>query len=452
MRLAVVGDCLLDIDLVGSVNRLCPDAPAPVLDLDDERVRAGGAGLAARLAAADGVPVTLVSSVAGDQDGQRLREQLAGIPAVLGPSRRSTPAKTRLLAGGRSIARIDRGGKGKPPAATDDMLDAVRDADAVLVSDYGHGLTGDDRLRGLLAALAGRIPVVWDPHPRGADPVAGVAVATPNLAEATGSSTVDGQVLEAAGRAAALLRTRWQARAVAVTLGARGALVRDNGVSHVVPARQVTSTDPCGAGDRFAAVLATRLMAGDRLIEATRTAVEESGRFLAAGGVASIGREPRPDDELAVGLTAARRLAASVRARGGTVVATGGCFDLLHAGHARTLRAARELGDCLIVCVNSDDSVHRLKGDGRPINGQDDRAELLRTLGCVDAVVIFNEDGPERVLAELRPDLWVKGGDYSPAALPEADLVGSWGGEIVVTPYHDGRSTTHLAGALLAIS
>jgi len=134
----------------------------------------------------------------------------------------------------------------------------------------------------------------------------------------------------------------------------------------------------------------------------------------------------------------------AVRARGGTVVATGGCFDLLHAGHVRTLRAARSLGDCLVVCLNSDVSVRRLKGPDRPVTKEQDRVEVLRALGCVDDVVVFEDDTPERVLAALRPDVWVKGGDYTVDSLPEADLVKGWGGRTVVVPYHRGRSTTEM--------
>jgi D-beta-D-heptose 7-phosphate kinase/D-beta-D-heptose 1-phosphate adenosyltransferase len=132
------------------------------------------------------------------------------------------------------------------------------------------------------------------------------------------------------------------------------------------------------------------------------------------------------------------------RAAGGTVVATGGCFDLLHAGHVATLAAARRLGDCLVVCLNSDDSVRRLKGDGRPLVPERDRARVLEALGAVDAVTVFDEDTPLAVLAEIRPDVWVKGGDYSAAALPETELLAGWGGEVVVVPYLAGRSTTRL--------
>ncbi|PAZ11497.1 D-glycero-beta-D-manno-heptose 1-phosphate adenylyltransferase, partial [Streptomyces sp. SA15] len=137
-------------------------------------------------------------------------------------------------------------------------------------------------------------------------------------------------------------------------------------------------------------------------------------------------------------------LAARVRAAHGTVVAAGGCFDLLHAGHVGLLQAARRLGDCLVVCVNSDTSVRRRKGEGRPVNPLTDRVRVLRALSCVDAVAVFDEDTPERLLTELRPHIWVKGGDYAGADLPEATLLEQWGGQAVLLPYLDGRSSTAL--------
>ncbi|NEC75515.1 D-glycero-beta-D-manno-heptose 1-phosphate adenylyltransferase, partial [Streptomyces rochei] len=137
-------------------------------------------------------------------------------------------------------------------------------------------------------------------------------------------------------------------------------------------------------------------------------------------------------------------LAARIRAQHGTVVAAGGCFDLLHAGHVGLLQAARRLGDCLVVCVNSDASVQRRKGEGRPVNPLADRVRVLRALACVDAVAVFDEDTPERLLGDLRPDVWVKGGDYAGADLPEAALLEEWGGQAVLLPYLDGRSSTAL--------
>jgi len=138
------------------------------------------------------------------------------------------------------------------------------------------------------------------------------------------------------------------------------------------------------------------------------------------------------------------RIARNVRAAGGTVVATGGCFDLLHAGHVSTLAGARRLGDCLIVCLNSDASVRRLKGPGRPLVKQDDRAAVLTALACVDAAVVFDEDTPEEILRALRPHVWVKGGDYEGVRLPEADVLTEWGGRALVLPHLDGHSTTRL--------
>jgi len=467
VNLVVVGDSLLDVDVSGLVSRLCPDAPAPVLDQRDQCARAGGAALAAWLAADGGSDVTLVTALGDDREADLLRERLAHVHTVAGPAGAPTPVKTRLRAEGHTLARVDRCPPGRP-VVTDDMLAAVESADAVLVSDYGRGLTRDWRLRGALARLTGRVPVVWDPHPNGALPVGAVTVATPNLAEARQlSGGLPGGGIAAAEAAAGVLRARWRAGAVAVTLGAGGALLDDGRNRRLVPAPPITAGDPCGAGDRFAATVAVLLMQGERLTTAVERAVLEAAWFLAAGGVSAVGRpvtspemscelppevEPEPAPEPQPALRAALARAEAVRAGGGVVVATGGCFDLLHAGHTRTLQAARDLGDCLVVCLNSDESVARLKGADRPINGQDDRAEVLRALGCVDEVVIFEEDGPEPVLGRLRPDVWVKGGDYAPDELPEADLVRGWGGRVVVVPYHEGRSSTRLVRALSEVS
>ncbi|MEU7526338.1 D-glycero-beta-D-manno-heptose 1-phosphate adenylyltransferase [Saccharothrix sp. NPDC042600] len=422
MKLVVVGDSLLDVDVEGTADRLCPDAPAPVLDVREERVRPGGAGLAASLARRDGVDVTLVTAVADDADGWRLRDALADVPTVFGHSPAATSVKTRLRCAGHSIARMDRGGGRGRPTATDDMLDAVRAADMVLVSDYGRGLAFDGRLR---EALAGR-PVVWDPHPRGPEPTPGAWLVTPNHSEASRFSGCDDPE-----EAADALRRRWGAKAVVVTLGADGALLHFGGTPVAVPAPPVAVLDPCGAGDRFAVTAAARLMRGDATDDAVAAAVASAADFLAAGGASGFH-------------TVRRSSVDATRARGGVVVATGGCFDLLHAGHVRTLEAARALGDCLVVSLNSDESVRRLKGPDRPVTRQHDRAEILRALECVDDVVIFDEDTPERVLDRLRPDIWVKGGDYRAESLPEAALVRSWGGRTVVVPYHQGRSTTRL--------
>ncbi|NMO88185.1 adenylyltransferase/cytidyltransferase family protein [Actinomycetospora sp. TBRC 11914] len=436
-----------------------------------------------------------------------------------------------MLAGDRPLLRLDRGGLDAGPwddAALAAARDALADAAGVLVADYGRGVTADPGVRDLLTDTARRVPVVWDPHPRGTDPVPGVALATPNLAEARAASgEPDGDWLPTASRAAAALRTGWRAESVAVTAGARGAVLQGAGGLAVVPARAATGGDPCGAGDRFAGAAALALAAGRTADEAVSDAVSAAGSFVGGGGAGAVRRDadgwhapgllPRegtPRSTRAAGssprASAGPELASAdssdghrrstrsavgahhqaggteadssdghprstrsavgalrpnrperdgdhalavveaARARGARVVATGGCFDLLHAGHARTLGAARELAGpdgVLVVCLNSDASVRRLKGPARPIVGQADRAELLTALACVDAVAVFDEDGPQTVLGHLRPDVWVKGGDYVPDDLPEAGLVRSWGGDVVAVPYHAGRSSTRLAAA-----
>ncbi|MGR6318355.1 D-glycero-beta-D-manno-heptose 1-phosphate adenylyltransferase [Micromonospora soli] len=449
--LVVVGDSLLDRDVTGAVGRICPDAPVPVFDERSATDRPGGAGLAALLAAAQDSEVALVTALADDAGGARLAELLAAAGVEVYPMHLPGPTaeKIRLRAGGQTLLRLDRGGDPQPPR---EPSEAVRElltrARAILVSDYGRGLLRQPTLRAALAEATA--PLVWDPHPRGPAAVPGARLTTPNVAELrqlTGDAGA-GSALSTATRAGHELRRRWRAGAVAVTMGAEGAVLCHSGSAPLVvppPSSLDRVEDTCGAGDRFAATATLALGDGAPVAEAVGAAVAAASAYVAAGGAAGLHREaaePRPT--LAAARTA-EELVAKVRADGGTVVATGGCFDILHAGHVATLQAARRLGDCLVVCLNSDRSVRGLKGPERPVNPQADRARLLAALDCVDAVVVFDEPTPHQVLARLRPAVWVKGGDYArdgAAELPEADLVQRWGGKVVTVPYLAGRSTT----------
>jgi rfaE bifunctional protein nucleotidyltransferase chain/domain/rfaE bifunctional protein kinase chain/domain len=458
-RLVVIGDALLDRDLDGRAERLAPDAPVPVVDALEPHDRAGGAGLAATIAAAAGHDVTLVCALGRDDAGARVRALLeaAGVAVCDLGLRGTTPEKVRVRAGGRALVRLDAGGEHRecgpltPAAHT-----ALADADAVLVSDYGRGVAAEPTVRAALAARTSA-PIVWDPHPRGPAPVPGCALVTPNAAEAeraapdagaADAERVAGDALPVPSTGLALdeararlLRERWGAVHVCVTLGSRGALlVGAAGPALAVAAPHVGASDPCGAGDCFAATAAGQLATGAPVPDAVRAAVASASAFVSAGGASGWSAERAAPASEPDG----RALATRVRAQGGTVVATGGCFDLLHAGHVRTLEAARRLGDCLVVCLNSDASVRRLKGPDRPLVGQDDRAAVLAALRCVDAVVVFEEDDPRAVLRELRPHVWAKGGDYAVADLPEAETLAEWGGRAVVVPYVAGHSTTRL--------
>ncbi|SHM79591.1 D-glycero-beta-D-manno-heptose 1-phosphate adenylyltransferase [Actinacidiphila paucisporea] len=452
----VVGDALLDHDLTGRAERLAPDAPVPVVSGLHRGTRPGGAALAAWFAAADGREVTLVTALGDDPASRSLRDLLAPRMRLIElPLDGWLSRKTRVLAGGHPLLRLDEG-DGRAAGSTPEALRAVAAAPALLVSDYGRGTP--DTLREALAEAALARPMVWDPHPRGGAPVPSVRLVTPSASEARALAPAppprqgDHHTLRTAARDARALVRHWDARSVAVTLGERGALLSHGAEAMLVPAPTRAAGDPCGAGDRFAAAAAGLLADGELAESAVQGAVRAATEYVAAGGAGALtfagtaegGRETAGRDGGSAPQAAAA-LAADVRAAGGTVVAAGGCFDLLHAGHVALLQAARSAGDCLIVCVNSDASVRRRKGDTRPLVPAADRVRVLQALECVDAVAVFEEDTPERLLAALRPHIWAKGADYARSDLPESALLETWGGQVLLLPYLDGRSTTALA-------
>ncbi|HET9871167.1 MAG TPA: D-glycero-beta-D-manno-heptose 1-phosphate adenylyltransferase [Propionibacteriaceae bacterium] len=476
--LVVVGDSLLDVDLVGTADRLSPEAPVPVVDVAQRLNRPGGAALAALMAARSGSEVVLITALAGDEAARLLLTLLPGVEVVPIPLQGRTVCKTRVRASGQPMLRLDCGnGRAANLPLPDRAVQLLAEAGAILVSDYGRGVTAIDSLRAELAQQTRRIPVVWDPHPLGTTPVAGIALATPNAAEDAAQARADAGIAvhstagvqhSASDPSSAEMRCRrWHAAAVAVTAGEQGALLsqRSTGAPTRVPVPEhVAWTSPqppdtCGAGDRFASAAAVALRNGATVLDAVRSGVEEATRYVFDGAAATLssGGDPHAlvvgEDRPAVteaATTAAdlQALAQQVRRRGGRVVATGGCFDLLHRGHLALLEHARALGDALVVCLNSDASVRRAKGADRPVMSQQDRARLLNALAVVDAVIIFDEDTPVRLLAELRPDIWVKGSDYAGRELPEESVVQRYGGQIVLVPTVPGYSTSHLVSTV----
>jgi D-beta-D-heptose 7-phosphate kinase / D-beta-D-heptose 1-phosphate adenosyltransferase len=472
--LVVMGDALLDVDLHGTVDRVAPDAPVPVVDCQRERHRAGGAGLAAVLAAGlraelGGSDVVLITALGQDRLGAELRDLLGRHVEVIPlPLDGGTPCKIRVHASGQPVVRLDAGdGRARPGPPGPQAERALRQAGAVLVADYGRGVAAHPALTAMLSRLAATRPVVWDPHPAGRPPVPGCRLVTPSRSEARGFAAPlldgagsDGPALAGVGRDAAALSRAWGS-AVAVTLGEGGALLyTGEAVPFLAPAEAIEGPrDSCGAGDCFAAAAAQVLRSGGLLTEAVTEAVRQATSFVRQGGASAAPGASIPRDEVqvhpvpsvpvtdAVQDADAWRMVAEVRARGGRIAATGGCFDLLHAGHVGLLREARRLGDCLVVCLNSDASVRALKGPRRPLVTAEDRARILTALECVDAVVIFDELTPAAVLERLRPDVWVKGGDYAPDDLTEAPVVRRHGGEVVLLPYLVRRSTTALVAA-----
>jgi len=444
-RLVVVGDVLLDRDVTGTADRLSPEAPAPVLAGARSTDRPGGAGLAAVLAARNhGWQITLVCGIGQDEPGAKVRALLdeAGVEVIDLAASGTTLIKTRVRAADRTLLRFDTSADTLPLGPLPDLARTrLAEAAAVLVCDYGRGVTSHGELRHALTDAAADRPLVWDPHPKGTAPVPGTALAVPNTDEAIHFSG-HRRPRDLAGdtaRAVHLL-ARWPVKQVAVTRGADGAVLVAYADGHplAVPTRPAAG-DTCGAGDQLAVTAAVTLAAGRLPSHALAAAVEAATGYVEAGGPASL---TAPPDRRTPEGAAPLELAARVRARGGKIVGAGGCFDLLHAGHLSLLEQARRLGDALIVCINSDASVRRLKGEDRPVVSERERAQLLAALDCVDGVIVFDEDTPHRVLAELRPDIWVKGGDYAGRRIAEAALVETWGGEVVTVPFLDGHSTT----------
>jgi rfaE bifunctional protein nucleotidyltransferase chain/domain len=459
----VVGDALLDVDVSGGADRLCPDAPVPVVAVEGEVMRPGGAALAAVQAArylrdaggrAGGRRARLVTALGGPA-GAIVADLVtaAGVELVDLGRPVPTPVKRRVLVDGRSLLRLDHDDLSAEPVRPARAAEALADAASVLVADYGRGVTASAAVLRAVAERTAHCPVAWDPHPRGPDPVRGAALVAPNDGEARSAAAVGGRArpgLPGAVEAAGLLVAAWDADAVAVTMGRLGAVVVDrSGTPRFVPAPEVAGpADTSGAGDAFAARVATALAEGALTSEAVEAGVEAAAAFVAGGCLATW--QPGSDPPTtagppgAIGWPGSSGPPSPGQAAGQGVIATSGCFDILHAGHVAFLDAARRLGDRLVVLLNSDASVRRLKGPGRPLQPAADRAAVLRSLASVDEVIVFDEDNPAAALRRLRPATFAKGGDYTLDQLPEAATVAGWGGVTVTLPYLDGRSTTRL--------
>lgn len=420
MKVTVIGDALLDRNWTGRPTALCPDSAAPVVTLHEAHARAGGAALTAAAATALGADVVLVTAIGRDAAGDDLRAGLAeaGLTVVDLGTDGPTPEKIRVRSAGATVVRLDRGcdrvvrsGPWSEAAAR-----AICDADAVLLSDYGRGLVHRSELT---TALGPRdVPVVWDPHRSSRLPNPHVTLATPSESEADElAARLDGNMGIGPDEIARQLACAWRC-VVAVTCGSAPIRWSDGGPATPVPV-DVVEGDPCGAGDWFAAGATVSLASGSTIDGAIRAGRAAAHRWIEHGGAAAPSRRER-------------------------VVATSGCFDVLHAGHIALLHHARGRGDRLVVLLNSDASVRRLKGPGRPVNSERDRRALLAALEVVDEVRIFDESTPCRALGQLRPDVFVKGADYEGVDIPERAVLAEWGGIVAFAPLVPNRSTTRV--------
>ncbi len=461
-RVLCVGDLMLDRFVTGRVERVSPEAPIPVLLVEDESEMIGGAGNVVRNLVAFGACADLVAAVGDDASGGTLASLLgatvgADAHLVTVPGRRTT-IKTRFVTGGQQLLRadheapvtIDAAGRS---ALLDHAAGALADCAALVLSDYGKGVLDPGMISALIAVAndAGK-PVIVDPKGTDYSRYRGATLVTPNraeLAEASGMPVASDADIVAACR---WIIGECGVGAVLATRSEQGMTLVQGDLVHHLPARARAVFDVSGAGDTVVAALGAGLALGVPMLLAARLANAAAGVAVGKVGtaaayaseiLAALHEEEFLTGEAKVAtLESARDRVEGWRAQGRRVGFTNGCFDLLHPGHISLLNQARSQCDRLVVGLNSDESVKRLKGPARPVQNEAGRAAVLASLSAVDLVVIFSEDTPLNLISAVRPDVLVKGADYTVDAVVGRNEVESWGGKVVLAEILDGHSTT----------
>ncbi|PIG94227.1 D-glycero-beta-D-manno-heptose 1-phosphate adenylyltransferase [Gloeocapsopsis sp. IPPAS B-1203] len=468
LRVLVIGEAMLDCYLHGASDRLCPEAPVPVVNVTHIDRAPGGAANTAVNARCLGADVMLLSVVGDDWEGTLLQQALAerGVSSdnIYTQLDRRSLSKQRVVASSQILVRFDQGST--TPISTEieqklivQIHQLFPQCDAVIVSDYGYGILTPRVIEAIakLQQVTPRILVVDSKHLATYKNI-GVTAVKPNYAEAlklldletTANDTRVNQILPHGQR----LLDITGAEIVAVTLDAEGAIVFErstaNGIKLHRTCTKKATNHATGAGDTFVSALALAL--------AAKVSTKDAAEFAAAaaavvvqkdGTTACTAQDLReaqvaPTEKYISDRTQLMKVLAAHRAAGRRIVFTNGCFDILHAGHVSYLNQARTLGDILVIGVNSDASVSRIKGSTRPINSLFDRIQVLAGLGCVDYLVSFDEDTPLHLLPSVRPNIYVKGGDYTKATLPETPLVEQLGGEVHLLPFVENCSTTSI--------
>ena len=454
-RLLVIGDVMLDRYWHGSASRVSPEAPVPVVQVANREDRPGGAGNVALNIAALGSAVRLVGVVGDDEAGLELLSRLkaAGVYCdFLQSEEKPTITKLRIISQHQQLIRLDfeKAFEASDIIGLQDKAKSlVDDSQVMVLSDYGKGAL-QDIIDLIDLGRSRNIPIIVDP--KGADftKYRGATLITPNLTEfeavVGGSDNED----EFVNKGLRLVR-ELNLEAILITRGEHGmTLIRPDSPELHLPARAQEVFDVTGAGDTVISVLAASMAAGDGLADATALANLAAGLVVGKLGTAAIsGPELRramlADQNAGRGVMTAEQLQIVVqdsKAHGEKIIFTNGCFDIIHAGHVGYLAEAKRLGDRLVVAINDDDSAHRLKGEGRPINPVERRMAVLAGLEAVDWVVSFSEDTPEPLLESLQPEVLVKGGDYTMDQVVGAGYVKSYGGVVRVLEFLDNCSTS----------
>lgn len=472
VRVLVVGDVMLDRFIYGSVERISPEAPIPIFTADHEARMLGGAGNVVRNLLSLGAHASFAAVVGDDAVATQLTGLVGAeenlVPYLVTERGRMSTKKTRYVAGSQQLLRSDSETK---TAITDDtaekllalVLPEIGKHHAIILSDYGKGvLTATVCKRIIEAARTANVPVFVDPKQRDVSIYAGATVLSPNLKELTLAANTDALAgTDAIVNAAKALATKHQFQYVLTTRGGDGMTLTDaEGLVRHADATANEVFDVSGAGDTVIATLAAAHAAGAPMPEAMELANLAGGIVVGRLGTAVV---HQTDLTAAIYTHRAVELQQKILPRdtalaavtnwkreGKAVGFTNGCFDILHSGHVQSLSDARSRCDKLVVAINTDASVRALKGEGRPVNAEMDRAQVLAALGCVDAVVLFDEDTPLELLKLLKPDVLMKGADYTKEQVVGWELVESYGGRIELLPLKDGYSTTGIIKKLSA--
>jgi D-beta-D-heptose 7-phosphate kinase/D-beta-D-heptose 1-phosphate adenosyltransferase len=465
----VVGDVMLDKYIWGDVERISPEAPVPVVRTAFQEEKPGGAANVAMNLAGLGGCVAVCGFAGNDPDRERLEALLAkaGVEPLLTITPGvSTTTKLRVLSGNQQMMRLDTEAPPSQLAATHEELLGhalfVLPKTAVLVlSDYAKGVLTEEVCQVLISqARKLGIPVLVDPKAHSFSRYCGATTVCPNrneLSAATGEPSAELDRLLAAGQA---MLSSLQAESMAVTLGEKGIAVLRQGLCQHFPAEVRQVYDVSGAGDTVIAVLALAMACGVEIETAAQVANVAAGIVISKVGTVPVQRAEllgalskqmaHPWDEKLVPLGRLLGRVGAWRAASERIVFTNGCFDILHIGHITLLEQARGKGDRLIVGLNTDSSVGRVKGPDRPVVDERERAKILAALSAVDAVVLFDEDTPLKLIEAIRPDVLVKGGDYTEEDAVGAREVRAWGGRVELIPLVEGVSTTRLIAKSVA--
>ncbi len=467
-RALVVGDLMLDEYLWGVVDRISPEAPVQIVEVKRKELRLGGAGNVINNLLTLNCQVDVVSVVGDDDDGQfllrRLKERGVQKHGVFSQSGRVTSRKTRVFASNQQIVRIDQETRADISVESEELIlshvkAALASLDVIFLSDYQKGVLTDRLLKEVIAlGRTANVPVLVDPKGDDYRKYQGATLLTPNRKEAqqaTGIAITDEASLLESGRKRV---AELELEALVLTRSEEGMTVFSaNGEIHLpTVAREIY--DVSGAGDTVLSLFGLGLAQKLPLATAARLANLAAGIVVGKVGtstvcaqemLAVVGLQQSDADQKIITAPLLKNILAGERQKGKAVIFTNGCFDLLHVGHVKYLQAARQLGDLLVLGLNSDDSIKRLKGPNRPLIGESERAHILAALDCIDYVVVFDEDTPLELITALCPDILVKGGDYTPEGVVGRELVESYGGRVELINFVDGKSTTNIINKIL---